>query len=245
MPSSQDFFKGFPHEKNVAIAVDKVQPVPCVFLVVIFLMIASYESTAHEIPKPSFTIGVSLINDKALDGLAGTGVTINDNDITAYFTVDYHVSPSLSFEGGVITGHEVSASLPSSASGTWHGTKSYSTSGALTITTKTDNSYLFGIKYEPSTTGTLGVYGKAGLLFWDVDYIVSGSGTLTHNGSTYNSKTFLQVDGSDPFIGLGMSYKISKNTSLAFDYISTASTNQIEGVAIDLNGYSLSWVRNF
>jgi hypothetical protein len=55
----------------------------------------------------------------------------------------------------------------------------------------------------------------------------------------------LQVDGSDPFIGLGVSYEISKNTSLAFDYISTASTNQIEGVAIDLNGYSLSWLRNF
>ena len=39
MPSSQDFFKGFPHEKNVAMAVDKVQPVPCVFLVVIFLFL--------------------------------------------------------------------------------------------------------------------------------------------------------------------------------------------------------------
>ena len=49
----------------------------------------------------------------------------------------------------------VSASLPSNASGTWHGTKSYSTSGALTITTKTDNIYLFGVKYEPSTTGSL------------------------------------------------------------------------------------------
>ena len=214
-------------------------------LVVIFVMVASYASTAHEIPKPSFTIGVSLINDKALDGLAGTGVTINDNDITAYFTVDYHVSPSLSFEGGVITGHEVSASLPSNASGTWHGTKSYSTSGALTITSKTDNSYLFGVKYEPSTTGSLSVYGKAGLMFWDVDFIVSGSGTLTYNGSTYNSKTFLQVDGSDPYIGLGLSYEISKNTSFAFDYVTPASTNAIEGVALDLSGYSISWLRNF
>ena len=214
-------------------------------LLVIFLMIAPCASIAHEIPKPSFTIGVSLINDKALDGLAGSGVTIDDNDTTAYFTLDYHVSPSLSFEGGVITGHEVSASLPNNASGTWHGTKSYSTSGALTITTKTDNSYLFGVKYEPSTTGTLGVYGKAGLLFWDMDFIASGSGTLTYNGKTYNSKTFLQVDGSDPYIGIGMSYEISNNTSLAFDYLSTSSTNQIEGVGIDLNGYSLSWVRNF
>ena len=74
-------------------------------LVVIFVMLL-HTQQLHEIPKPSFTIGVSLINDKALDGLAGTGVTINDNDITAYFTVDYHVSPSLSFEGGVITGHD-------------------------------------------------------------------------------------------------------------------------------------------
>ena len=214
-------------------------------LVVFFVLIAPYVSTAHEIPKPSFTIGVSIINDEALDGLAGSGVTIDDNDATTYFTLDYHVSPSLSFEGGVITGHEVSASLPNNASGSWHGNKSYSTSGALTITTKTDNSYLFGVKYEPSTTGTLEVYGKAGLLFWDMDFIASGSGTLTYNGKTYNSKTFLQVDGSDPYIGLGISYEINKNTSLAFDYITPASTNAIEGVAFDLSGYSLSWLRNF
>ena len=88
-------------------------------------------------------------------------------------------------------------------------------------------------------------YGKAGLLFWDVDFSVSGSGTLTYNGSTYNSKTFLQVDGSDPFIGLGLSYEISKNTSFAFDYITTASTNAIEGVAFGLSGYSISWLRSF
>jgi len=28
MPSSQDFFIGFPHDKKVVIALDKVQPVP-------------------------------------------------------------------------------------------------------------------------------------------------------------------------------------------------------------------------
>jgi len=213
-------------------------------LMVMFLLTIPYVSSAHDIPKPSFTLGVMQISDNAFDVLSGTGVTIDDNDTVANFTVDYYVSPSLAFEGGIITGPEVSASLPSNDSGTLHG-KSYSASGALTITAKTDTSYLFGVKYSPSTTGALGVYGKAGLLFWDVDFIVSGSGTLTYNGLTYNSKTFLQVDGSDPYIGLGLSYEISKNTSLAFDYISTSSTNQIEGVALDLSGYSLSWVRNF
>ena len=213
-------------------------------LMVMFLITTPYVSSAHDIPKPSFTLGVMQISDNAFDVLAGTGVTIDDNDTVANFTVDYYVSPSLAFEGGVITGPEVSASLPSNDSGTLHG-KSYSASGALTITAKTDTSYLFGVKYSPSTTGALGVYGKAGLLFWDVDFIVSGSGTLTYNDTTYNSKTFLQVDGSDPYIGLGLSYEISKNTSFAFDYITTASTNAIEGVAIDLNGYSISWLRNF
>ena len=36
IPSSQDFFIGFPHDKNVVIALDKVQPVPWVFLYCIF-----------------------------------------------------------------------------------------------------------------------------------------------------------------------------------------------------------------
>ena len=213
-------------------------------LMIMFLITFPYASSAHELPKPSFTLGAMLINDNSLDVLSGTGVTIDDNDTVANFTVDYYVSPSLAFEGSVVSGPEVSASLPSNDSGTLHG-KSYSVSGALTITAKTDTSYLFGVKYSPSSSGALGIYGKAGLLFWDVDFIVSGSGTLTYNGSTYNSKTFLQVDASDPYIGLGLSYEISKNTSFAFDYITTSSTNAIEGVALDLSGYSISWLRNF
>mgnify|MGYP003309972054 CR=1 FL=1 len=44
IPSSQDFFNGFPHEKNVVIALDKVQPVPWVFLVVIFLFLKIFIS---------------------------------------------------------------------------------------------------------------------------------------------------------------------------------------------------------
>ena len=38
VPSSQDLLNSFPHDKYVAIALDKVQPVPCVFLVVNFLV---------------------------------------------------------------------------------------------------------------------------------------------------------------------------------------------------------------
>ena len=48
IPSSQDFFIGFPHDKNVVIALDKVQPVPWVFLVLYLLLlkilISDYET---------------------------------------------------------------------------------------------------------------------------------------------------------------------------------------------------------
>ena len=48
MPSSQDFFIGFPHDKNVVIALDKVQPVPCLFfvfyLLLLIILISDFET---------------------------------------------------------------------------------------------------------------------------------------------------------------------------------------------------------
>ena len=39
IPSSQDFFIGFPHDKKVVIALDRVQPVPWVFIVLYLLLL--------------------------------------------------------------------------------------------------------------------------------------------------------------------------------------------------------------
>tara|TARA_B110000444_G_scaffold163388_1_gene152731 strand:- start:380 stop:1066 length:687 start_codon:yes stop_codon:yes gene_type:complete len=213
------------------------------FLVILFLTIPSF-LLAHEIPKPSFKLGASIIIDKAFDTLSGDGVKIDDSDIVTSLLIDYYVSPGLAFEGGIISSSEVSASLPNGDSGILHG-KSYSTNNNLTLSAKTNLSYLFGIKYIPSLNDSFNVYGKAGLLFWDIDFLTSGSGTLTYDGSTFNSSTFLKVDGSDPYIGIGLSYKLSHNNSLNFDYMSTLSTNAIQGAAIDLSKYTLSWSNNF
>ena len=213
-------------------------------LIVIFFINIPILSLAHDLPKPTFTIGAMQINDNALDVLKGPGVKIDNSHTIAYLTVSYYVSTNLAFESSIISSSEFSASLPSNDSGLLHG-KSYSTNGTLTITAKNDTSYLIGLKYKSALNKTIDVYGKAGLIFWTTDFIVSGGGTLTYNSSTHNSKTFLKVDGSDPFIDLGLSYKINKNTSLAFDFLSTAATSDQGGVAIDLSGYSLSWVRNF
>ena len=180
------------------------------------------------------------MTDKGLDGLKGTGVTIDDSDTVSNFSLGYKVSPSLAFEGGIISGGEVSASLSGGESGTLYG-QTYSVSGTLTVKAETDPSYLFGLKYSGGS-GPLSINIKAGQLFWDVDYIASVSGTITYAGTAYtgaSSATFKTIDGSDPYFGLGMSYAFSKNSSIDLDYISSEINDS------DISGYSLSWVRNF
>ena len=194
---------------------------------------------AAEPGDASLTLGMTKITDKALDVLAGTGVTIDDSDTVTIITAGFYVSPNLALEAGIITGAEVSASLSTGDSGTLYG-NTYSLSGTATVKAESDPSYLFGIKY--SSPGPLSVYGKAGMLFWNVHYTATVSGTFTYAGTAYSlssSTKFRSADGSDPYFGMGMSYAIGKDNSINFDYISSEVDDA------DISGYGFSWVRNF
>ena len=110
-------------------------------------------------------------------------------------------------------------------------------SGTLDIKAAIDTSYLLGVKFSPSTKGALGVYAKAGMLFWDVDYTATGA-QLTYDG-TAKSGRFLEVDGRDLYMALGVSYAVGKNSSFAFDYMSSKIHDS------DIKGYSLTWIQSF
>ena len=193
---------------------------------------------AAEPGDASLTLGMVKVTDEGLDVLAGTGVTIDDSDTISIITGGFYVSPNLALEAGIITGAEVSASLSTGDSGTLYG-NSYSISGTVTIKAQTDPSYLFGVKYSPPKSGPLSIYGKTGMLFWNINGIVSVSGTITYAGTAYSgssSATFYSANGRDPYIGLGMSYAIGKDNSINFDYISS------EVDTADISGYGFSWV---
>ncbi len=49
--------------------------------------------SAEDSSKTYFSAGVMNMTDKGLDGLKGTGVTIDDSDTVANLTVGYRVSP--------------------------------------------------------------------------------------------------------------------------------------------------------
>ena len=200
-----------------------------------------FAAAAAEPGDASLTLGMTKITDKALDVLAGTGVTIDDSDTVTIITAGFYVSPNLALEAGIITGAEVSASLSTGDSGTLYG-NTYSLSGTATVKAESDPSYLWGVKYSSPESGPFSVYGKAGMLFWDVDYTATVSGTFTYAGTAYSlssSTTFRSADGHDPYLGMGMSYAIGKDNSISFDYISSEVDDA------DISGYGFSWVRNF
>ena len=118
-----------------------------IFFILLVSLISTipYTASATEPGDASVTLGAIRVTDEALDVLAGTGVTIDDSDIVSIITGDFYVSPNLALEAGIITGAEVSASVSDGDSGTLYG-NSYSVSGTVTITAKTDPSYMFGIK---------------------------------------------------------------------------------------------------
>ena len=210
-------------------------------LLVSLISTTPYTASAAEPGDASVAFGMYRVTDEALDVLAGTGVIIDDSTTVNNITGGFYVSPNLALEAGVITGGEVSASVSDGDSGTLYG-NSYSISGTVTIKAQTDPSYLFGVKYSPPKSGPLSVYGKTGMLFWNINGIVTVSGTITYAGTAYSgssSATFYSAEGSDPYIGLGMSYAIGKDNSISFDYISS------EVDTADISGYGFSWVRNF
>ena len=220
-------------------------------LMVIFMMSVPYTSSAadsEKTPTASFTFGGINLFNEGFDGLAGAGRTVDDEDDATYFTVGFNVSPSLALEGGMMTSSEITSSMYSGASGTLHG-KSYSvsqgcancgtgeSSGTLNLKAEIKDSYLLGVKFSAPTSGNLGIYAKAGMLFWDVAYTASNA-TFTYNGTAKTGR-FLEVDGSDAYIGLGVSYAISKNSSFAVDYLSSDIHDS------SISGYSLSWIQSF
>jgi len=191
--------------------------------------------------KTNVSVGMmDDITDEGLFALEGAGVTIDDSDTATIFTVGYKVSPNLAWEGSIITSREVSAVYTVGQSGTLSG-KAYSVNGSVTVKKETSEAYLLGVKFSGGS-GPLGINIKAGQLFWDVDYIATVGGTLTYDGTAYSgsgSAKFLSADGSDPYLGIGISYAVGKNSSLELDYISSEIHDN------DFGGYSLSWVGNF
>jgi len=209
-------------------------------LAALFVATASMTATATEVGGTYVTAGAWNVKaDLNSDITLVAGVTVDDEDTVASFTVGYQVDENLAVEGGVISSGEVSVSYTGSGSGTYLG-KAYSYSADGSVKAETDTSYTLGLKYSSPINDKFDVYGKLGMLFWDLEYSVTGNNTFTYDGTAYSiGGVFAKDDGSDVYYGIGTSYAVTEDAAINAEFMKS----EVDGA--DIDGLSLSVGYNF
>ena len=207
-------------------------------LIVSSLALASLAANAAD-SNMYGSVGMTAL--KADLGFSVSGVTIDDDDTAPMVMLGYKINDTVSLEAGVVGSSEVSASASGSASGTLNG-KSISVSAAGTVKAEADNSYMLGAAFNMPVAEKLTATARAGMLWWDVDYVASGTLNVTYDGTTTaiaGSKKFASNDGSDVYLGVGMNYEVADDVSISADYMRT----EVDGA--DIDAYTLSAVMRF
>ena len=77
-----------------------------------FLILPFTSSAEESQSKTYFNAGMMFLSMDSLNDLKGTGVTIDDDATVVNLGVGYNVSPSIALEAGILTGEEISATIP-------------------------------------------------------------------------------------------------------------------------------------
>jgi OOP family OmpA-OmpF porin len=150
------------------------------------------------------------------DIFSGDWSSTDEKDSAPRLFVGYNINDNFAVEGGIIGELEASGTLSAGTytglglSGTW------TVNSTSKITYTANNSYLLGGKFSAPLNDNFNVYGRGGLLWWDVD--LNASGSVTYQGTTYTG-AFASDDGSDLYYGLGASYAINDKASINADYL--------------------------
>jgi len=155
---------------------------------------------------------------KADLGNTSVWTSVDDSDNAYSIGLGYKLSDSLSVEGGYIDLGKVSAGLSGSFDTLYYGS-SLSGSGTLSATAKADGHY-FGPRLNLSVTKDIDAYARVGILFWNLDATATASGSFTYRGTAYSASASATAsdDGSDPYVGIGVSYKFNDNAAAAIDW---------------------------
>ncbi len=185
-----------------------------------------------------FYASVGMANVEVDLGIGSTSLyTVDAKDSAPIVMIGYKIGDNLALEGGMVGSIDTSITTTSSITGTYLG-KTLTIGSGLKITAAANESWLFGGAYKAPVTDKLSLNARAGLLYWDVDYKVSG--TATYNGVSYAANaTILSEDGSDAYFGIGGEYEISDRLSAEFTYFDT----EVNGD--DVDSYSFALVTRF
>ncbi len=211
----------------------------------LFLATASMTTMAVEVGGTYVTAGMMKISTDEFDTLKTiSGLTIDDKDTAATFSVGYQFDKNISLEAGVISAHDVgvSATTTGKSTGTWDG-KAYSipTATTFSLKTKLDTGYTLGTKFSSAVNDSFDIYGKVGMYFWDASAVLSANTVVRYDNINYaagTEATLVTDSGSDVYYGIGGSYKVAPTVSIYADYLklkldSTKGDGVALGVSVD------------
>jgi OOP family OmpA-OmpF porin len=188
--------------------------------------------------------------------LSNVGVSVDDNDSGFNFGIGYEVNEFFSIEAGYVDlGSLLTASGSASAGGTaGSGTLggynySYTSNLAATATATVDvDGWTLGGVFKYPATEQLDLFAKAGLFNWDGTGSASATittGTLTVDGSNYTGTHSVggEIDGTDAFYGVGLSYDVNDSIAIRADY--TRYKFDAYNTTVDADAFGAALVAKF
>ena len=181
----------------------------------------------------NFYVNAGAMNIEVDTGVTGTSyLSVDEEDTAPTLTLGYRLNENFAIEGGVIGSSEASVSLAAgayTASG-----QSLTVNSTSSVIAKADNMYTLGGRYDANVSENFSVFGKAGLLWWDVDGVISGD--VTYAGTRYTgSATIYNDDGNDLYYGIGFNYKLNSDLNLSGDFVQS----EVDGSDIDAIGLQI------
>ncbi|MDP2751081.1 MAG: outer membrane beta-barrel protein [Rhodocyclaceae bacterium] len=146
------------------------------------------------------------------------GWTVDKKDTAYAINLGYKINNMISVEGGYIPSIEGSYSSNTAVSGSGGG---YTLTDAVFKGAVETDGYTLGVAMDLPVNDVIDVSGRAGMFMWDAKETVTlTSGTLVYNGTTYAAGSSIsgKSDGSDPYWGLGVGYKVNKNVRAGVNF---------------------------
>ncbi|GAA0681586.1 hypothetical protein GCM10009104_02830 [Marinobacterium maritimum] len=164
---------------------------------------------------------------------SGTGIKVDDNDLTYSFGIGYRFNDNFGLEGGYTDLGDFSASTAGGPVTVTDGADTLTLDGKFSADAA---GFFLGVRGMMPLHEKVGVYGRAGFINWESDAKLSGTATL--NGvSAAGSYSGEIADGTDPYLGLGIEYKFAKVASVHADW--SRYMLDFEGEDIDVDALTL------
>jgi hypothetical protein len=142
---------------------------------------------------------------------SGTGYTVDDTDTAFGINIGVNINKNFAIEFGYKDFGEAGIKATSTLN-----VAPITFNAGSALTSKADGWNLGVVGILP-VSDSFDVFAKAGLLKWDAEYTLTGSGTV--GSQSYSGSFSFDEDGTDAYYGLGGKYHLTETFDLGVEFV--------------------------